>query len=60
MTWFNRIESYFQKERFTKSSQDYTLFVKKKSEKLIMVCLYVDDLLYAGNDEGCVQSLRSQ
>jgi len=27
------------------------LFVKKKEEKIIMVCLYVDDLIYARNDE---------
>jgi len=50
-TWFSMIESYFQKEGFTKNSQDYALFIKKKSEKIIMVCLYVDDLLYVGNDE---------
>jgi len=50
-TWFSRIESYFQKEGFTKSRHDYTLFVKKKEEKMIMVCVYFDDLIYVGNDE---------
>ena len=38
-TWFSRIESYFQKEGFIKDNQDYALFVKKKSGKMIMVCL---------------------
>jgi len=42
----SRIKSYLKKEGFAKSSQDYTLFVKRKEEKLILVCLYVDDLIY--------------
>lgn len=48
--WFNQIEAYFIREGFKKSSHDHTLFVKKVQEKIIIVSLYVDDLIYAGND----------
>jgi len=50
-TWFSIIECYFQKEGFTRSSHDYALFINKREGKSILVCLYVDDLIYTGNDE---------
>lgn len=49
--WFSRIESYFMKEGFEKNSYDHTLFFKKKEEKILVVNLYVDDLIFVGNDE---------
>jgi len=49
--WFSRIESYFKREGFQKSSYDHTLFFKKSESKILMVSLYVDDLLFTGNDE---------
>lgn len=49
--WFSRIESYFKKEGFVKSSYDHTLFFKKIERKILVVSLYVDDLIFAGNDE---------
>ncbi|MFS7989867.1 putative RNA-directed DNA polymerase [Helianthus anomalus] len=48
--WFDRIESYFNREGFKKSSHDHTLFIKKVWNKVIVVSVYVDDLIYAGND----------
>lgn len=48
--WFNCIESYFKHEGFKKSSYDHTLFIKKVWNKVIIMSLYVDDLIYAGND----------
>jgi hypothetical protein len=50
-TWFSRIDSYFQQEGFTKSKHDHTLFIKRREEKVIMVSIYVDDLIYTGNNE---------
>lgn len=49
--WFSRIEGYFKKEGFQKSNYDHTLFLKKNGDKLLVVSLYVDDLIYTGNDE---------
>lgn len=49
--WFSRIESYFKREGFQKSNYDHALFLKKNGDKLLLVSLYVDDLLYAGSDE---------
>lgn len=49
--WFSRIESYFMKEGFQKSNYDHTLFFKKTKDKILVVSLYVDDLIFIGNDE---------
>jgi hypothetical protein len=50
--WYSKIESYFVHEGFTKCPYEHTLFVKQGSEgKMLIVSLYVDDLIYTGNNE---------
>ncbi|KAL4567103.1 hypothetical protein LXL04_022677 [Taraxacum kok-saghyz] len=56
--WFNRIEGYFLREGFKKSSYDHTMFVKTEQDKIIFVSLYVDDLIYAGNDQALCESFK--
>lgn len=49
--WYSRIESYFIKEGFNKCPYEHTLFIKTaEGGKILIVCLYVDDLIYTGND----------
>ena len=50
--WFSRIESYFKKEGFEKDASEQTLFPKiNKEGKRLTISLYVDDLIYTGDDE---------
>jgi len=50
--WYSKIESYFSKQGFVKCSHEHTLFVKTRNEgTLLIVSLYVDDLIFTGNDE---------
>lgn len=48
--WNSRIDSYFTNNGFKKSPSEPSLYVKKENEKFLIVCLYVDDLIYIGND----------
>ena len=49
--WYNRIETYFLKEGFQKCPYEHTLFIKiEDGGKMLIVCLYVDDLIYTGNN----------
>ncbi|BBG98549.1 ADP glucose pyrophosphorylase large subunit 1 [Prunus dulcis] len=49
--WYSRIDAYFAKEGFQKCPYEHTLFTKIGADgKILIVCLYVDDLIYTGND----------
>jgi hypothetical protein len=50
--WYSCIESYFMKEGFEKCTHEHTLFVKTSAGgKILIISLYVDDLIFTGNDE---------
>jgi len=49
--WYSRIEAYFLNFGFQKCPYEHSLFVKiGESGKMLIVCLYVDDLIFTGND----------
>jgi hypothetical protein len=48
--WYNRIETYFLKVGFVKCPYEHTMFVKIGDKgKVLIVCLYVDDLIFTGD-----------
>lgn len=50
--WYSRIEAYFIKEGFERCQCEHTLFIKsEEGGKMLIVSLYVDDLIFTGNDE---------
>ena len=50
--WYSRIETYFLKEGFEKCDYEHTLFIKTgDGGNFLIISLYVDDLIYTGNDE---------
>lgn len=50
--WFERLESYFAIEDFEKDASDQTLFTKINNEgKRLIVSVYVDDLIYTGDED---------
>jgi hypothetical protein len=57
--WYSKIESYFCVEKFDKCSYEPTLFVKNGLKgKILIVSLYVDDLIYTGNDTKMVEEFK--
>jgi hypothetical protein len=50
--WYSKIKSYFCNEGFVKCAHEHTLFVKQEAgDQIIIVSLYVDDLIFTGNDQ---------
>jgi len=50
--WYSRIKSYFMKEGFKKCLYEHSFFIKAHERgKILIVCLYVDDLIFTGYDE---------
>jgi len=56
--WYSKIEAYFCKENFEKCPHEHTLFVKHAGNKILIVSLYVDDLIYTGNCEVLINNFK--
>ena len=58
--WFSRIEAYFVSNGFQKCSNEQTLFTKMSNEsKILIVSIYVDDLIYTGDDENMMSDFKN-
>ncbi|CAJ2654342.1 unnamed protein product [Trifolium pratense] len=58
--WYSKIESYFVSEQFEKCSHEHTLFVKySRNKKVLIVSMYVDDLIYIGNDRQMMDEFKA-
>ena len=57
--WYSRINSYFKKCGFQKCPYEHTLYIKGDSQgKFMAVSLYVDDLIFTGNDEKMLSEFK--
>ncbi|CAA7032829.1 unnamed protein product [Microthlaspi erraticum] len=56
--WFSRIEAYFIKEGFTNSPNEQSLFIKKLGGNILIVSVYVDDLLFTGNNDEMLEEFK--
>lgn len=48
--WNCRIDKYFQENDFIKCPYEHTLYTKVSGDGIMIVCLYVDDLIFTGNN----------
>lgn len=59
-TSLSRIKSYFLKTGFVKCPYEHTLFIKNhEGGKIVIVCLYIDELIYIGNDIAMFNRLKT-
>jgi hypothetical protein len=50
-TCYNCINGYLLKNRFVKCPHEYVIYVKiKESSDTLIVCLYIDNLIFIGNN----------
>nr|GEV64810.1 retrovirus-related Pol polyprotein from transposon TNT 1-94 [Tanacetum cinerariifolium] len=45
--WYDMLSSFFLSQDFSKGSVDPTLFIRKNSNDLLLVQIYVDDIIFA-------------
>lgn len=45
-TWNNKIDKYLLDHGFTKGLSEPSLYVKMQGDHFLILCLYVDDLIY--------------
>eukprot|EP01018_Ginkgo_biloba_P011369 Gb_30477 [translate_table: standard] len=56
--WCLRINTYFQQKGFQKSSSDPNLYIKVIGSNILIVSLYVDDLIYTGNNHHMLHDFK--
>nr|GMD82326.1 Retrovirus-related Pol polyprotein from transposon TNT 1-94 [Ipomoea batatas] len=58
MEEMSRIDAYFIKEGFLRCPYEHSLYVKHVDDKMVVICLYVDDLMFTGNDLELLNSFK--
>ena len=48
--WYSRIDAYLLENGFEKCEGEPTLYIKEKYGKMLIFVLYVDDVIFTGND----------
>ena len=57
--WNTRIDRYFQENGFEKCPHEHTIYVKKETDgSILFACLYVDDLLFTGNNPTMFEAFK--
>ena len=57
--WYNLIDTYFSKTGFHKCPYKHTFYIKiGEKDNLLIVCLYVDDLIFTNNDEDMFRKFK--
>ena len=58
--WYSKIDSFFIDNGFERSPNEPTLYVKKQGNfDFLVVCLYVDDIIYMGSNEILVEEFKT-
>ena len=48
--WNTRIDKYFKEKGFVKCPYEHALYIKTQNNDILIACLYVDDLIFTGNN----------
>ncbi|KAH9657526.1 hypothetical protein KPL70_023114 [Citrus sinensis] len=56
--WNSIIDKYFQENGFTKCPYEHALYVKEKDGDILIVCLYVDDLIFTGSNPSLFEEFK--
>lgn len=57
-TWFSKLSLTLINNDYVQSKTDYSLFVKTTKETIVLVLVYVDDFLIAGNSSHDIAALK--
>eukprot|EP00253_Pinus_taeda_P002979 PITA_02979 len=54
--WYYRLDKYLHQQGFPKGSADSDLYIKIENDKLLILVVYVDDIIFGSNEEDMSQS----
>lgn len=56
--WFGRFSKFMKEIGYKQSDADHTRFVKKRSKKVTILIVYVDDMVVTGSDDEEINKLQ--
>nr|KYP66220.1 Retrovirus-related Pol polyprotein from transposon TNT 1-94 [Cajanus cajan] len=56
--WNVRIDKYFKEANFIKCPYEHALYIKAQGKDILIVCLYVDDLIFTGNNPSMFEEFK--
>eukprot|EP00253_Pinus_taeda_P005170 PITA_05170 len=54
--WYYCLDKYLHQQGFSKGSADSNLYIKIENDKLLILVVYVDDIIFGSNEEAMSQS----
>ncbi|KAL8104868.1 hypothetical protein AgCh_028873 [Apium graveolens] len=57
--WYSRIDEYFVKMGFKRCPFEHTLYIKENKGKILIIGLYVDDLIFTGNNDDDIEEFKN-
>ena len=54
--WYYRLDKYLHQQGFSKGSVDSNLYIKIDNDKLLILVVYVDDIIFSSNEEAMSQN----
>eukprot|EP00253_Pinus_taeda_P029821 PITA_29821 len=57
--WYSRIDSYLLENGFEKCEGEPTLYIKEKDSKILIAVLYVDGVIFTGNDDYLIENFKA-
>eukprot|EP00253_Pinus_taeda_P017401 PITA_17401 len=57
--WYYRLDKYLQQQGFTKGFVDNNLYTKIENDKLLIIVVYVDNIIFGSNEESMSQNFTS-
>ncbi|CAB75469.1 copia-type reverse transcriptase-like protein [Arabidopsis thaliana] len=58
--WNTRIDKYFKEKDFIKCPYEHALYIKIQKEDILIACLYVDDLIFTGNNPSMFEEFKKE
>lgn len=59
--WYSKIDAHFKQHGYMKNDAEHTLYMKEDEEgTYILICLYVDDMVYASASQGLIKQFRRE
>ena len=57
--WYYRLDKYLHQQGFSKGSTNSNLYTKMDTDKLLIIVVYVDDIIFGSNEESMSQNFAS-